>query len=64
MPFNKVRQYKRINVGAYMREKRLASVAEASKRKHLVAKKRKLERFNKKVGWVFICQLMFLIQLY
>ena len=49
MPWNRANR-KRFNVGEYMRAQHLASVEAVEKTKTLNAKKRKLDRMDKKVS--------------
>lgn len=54
MPWPKAAQYKRFNVGQYMREKRQMSLAAATKTKQCNAVGKKLKRLEEKVSIIMI----------
>ena len=54
MPFSKASAYKRFNVGEYMKQKRLASLAIETKNKKLKNSSMKLRRLDDKVGMILM----------
>ena len=61
MPFRKGKQYKRFNVGEYMRQQKVAASAIEKRKKEVKAKAGKLKRLDKKVRIYFFIQLGFLM---
>ena len=61
MPFSKVLDYKRFNVGEYMRTKRLNWTASVEKNKKLERTATKLRRLDKKVRIISIQFVVYIV---